>query len=152
MSDIGGFMKRGVLALVLLTLVGCTAVYRNHGYGPTDNELQDITVGVSTRDSVAEAIGRPSARGVIKDGGWYYVRSRWKHFGMKEPQEVDRQVVAISFDKAGVVSNVERFTLQDGRVIALSRRVTESNIKGVGFLRQLLGNIGNFTASDVLGN
>jgi hypothetical protein len=32
----------------------------------------------------------------------------------------------------------------------ISRRVTDSNIKGVGFLRQLLGNIGNFNAGQFL--
>jgi hypothetical protein len=42
------------------------------------------------------------------------------------------------------VSNVERFGLADGRVVPLSRRVTETNIQGSGLIRQLLGNLGNF--------
>jgi len=33
----------------------------------------------------------------------------------------------------------------------LSRRVTDSNIKGVSFLRQLLGSVGNLSASSLLG-
>ena len=46
----------------------------------------------------------------------------------------------------GKVENVERFGLENGQVVAISRRVTDSNIKGVGFLRQLLGNIGRLRA------
>ncbi len=152
MSELYRILKAGALGLLLFGLIGCTAVYRNHGYVPTDSELQDITVGVSTRDSVAESIGRPSTFGVIEGSGWYYVQSRWKHFGMREPQEIDRQLVAISFDKNGVVENIERFTLEDGRVVPISRRVTDSNIKGISFIRQLLGNIGNLTSGDLLGN
>jgi len=71
---------------------------------------------------------------------------------MNEPREIDRQLVAISFDTRGVVQNVERFTLEDGRVVAISRRVTDSNIKGISFIRQLLGNIGNIRAGDILGD
>ena len=72
--------------------------------------------------------------------------SKFRQYGPRENTEVDRTVVAISFDSDGVVENIERFGLEDGRVIAISRRVTDSNIKGVSFLRQLFGNIGNFAA------
>ena len=51
--------------------------------------------------------------------------------------------MAISFDGRGRVENIERFGLENGNVVVLSRRVTESNIKGVSFLRQLFRNIGN---------
>jgi outer membrane protein assembly factor BamE (lipoprotein component of BamABCDE complex) len=131
------------LCLCVLTLAGCAAVYRNHGYVPTDVDLQSVEVGKDTRETVAEKVGRPSAAGLLNDIGWYYVQSRWRHYGARAPEEQERQVVAITFTEAGVVSNVERFGLEDGRVITLSRRVTDSNIKGVSFIRQLLGNLGN---------
>jgi outer membrane protein assembly factor BamE (lipoprotein component of BamABCDE complex) len=109
-----------------------------------------VQVGVDTRESVAQKVGRPSASGLLNDVGWFYVESRWKHFGAREPQEIDRQVVAISFSESGTVSNVERFGLERGQIVPLSRRVTESNIKGVGFLRQLLGSFGRLQTSDVV--
>jgi outer membrane protein assembly factor BamE (lipoprotein component of BamABCDE complex) len=143
----GSVTRRGALVLALAALTfsaGCSAIYRNHGYVPTDEELAQVVVGKSTRQQVGETIGRPSAEGLLEGSGWYYVGSRWKHFGARAPQEVDRQVVAISFDTRGVVSNVERFGLERGQVVALSRRVTKSNIKGIGFIRQMLGNVGNF--------
>ena len=80
------------------------------------------------------------------------MESRFRAYGFRKRVEIDREVVAISFDTDGVVENIERFGLEDGQVIALSRRVTESNIKGVSFLRQLFGNIGNFAAEEVLNN
>jgi hypothetical protein len=48
------------------------------------------------------------------------------------------------------VSNVERFGLEDGQVVALSRRVTETNIKGVSFIRQLMGNFGRLTTDQLV--
>lgn len=141
-----------VLGMVLVMAAGCSAVYRNHGYVPVDAELALIEVGVDTRETVAATIGRPSAAGLLNDVGWYYVQSRWKHYGALPPQEEDRQIVAISFTEAGIVENVERFGLEQGRVVALSRRVTDSNIQGLSVLRQLFGSIGRLRADQLLKN
>jgi outer membrane protein assembly factor BamE (lipoprotein component of BamABCDE complex) len=128
----------------------CSNIDRSHGYVPTDSDLRQLTVGVDTRETVEEAIGRPSASGVLDAGGWYYVKSKFRAYGFREPREIDRQVVAISFDPRGRVSNIERFGLEQGRVVTISRRVTDSNVQGVGFLRQLFGSFGNFTADQFI--
>ncbi len=148
----GRMARRVALTLCLLAMVACAPVFRNHGYAPVDTDLDQITVGTDTRESVAALVGRPSAAGLLNDEGWYYVQSRYRHFGARAPQEIDRQVVAISFSADGIVQNVERFGLADGRVVPLSRRVTESNIRGVSFIRQLLGNVGRLRAQDVIDN
>ncbi len=142
---------RGIgLGLVLgVALAACSATYRNHGYAPTEQELAEISVGES-RDSVAEKIGQPTAAGVVNETGWYYVESRFESYAYRAPQEIERQVVAITFDRGGRVRNIERFGLQDGEVIALNRRVTDSNIEGVSFIRQLLGNLGRVDAGTLL--
>lgn len=141
---------QALMLVVALFVAGCQAVYRNHGYVPTERELAQVVVGKSTRDEVTAAIGRPSSTGVLEGSGWYYVGSRWRHFGPRAPQEIDRQVVAISFGQNGVVSNVERFGLEKGEVVVLSRRVTDSNIGGVGLIRQLLTNVGRVNAGQLL--
>lgn len=134
--------KTWLWAAAVLIVVGCSATFSNHGYAPTDKELENIVVGVDTRASVETTLGRPASTGVLKEGGWYYVSSRVRHFAYKQDEVMDRQLVAISFNKHGTVTNVERFTLKDGRVVALTRRVTKTGIKGVSFIRQMLGNIG----------
>ncbi|MFV2052677.1 outer membrane protein assembly factor BamE [Aliiroseovarius sp. YM-037] len=148
----GIWLKSMVVGLVLLSLGACAATYRNHGYVPTDADLENVIVGVDTQETVGETIGRPTASGLLQGADWYYVQSRWRHFAYRKPKELDREVLAIRFNQSGVVENIERFGLEDGRVIVLSRRVTDSNIRGVSFIRQLLGNLGNFTADQFLGD
>ena len=70
--------------------------------------------------------------------------------GLLRPEVIEREVLAISFDKNSKVTNIERFGLQDGQVVPLSRRVTSSSVENKGFLRQLLGNLGRFSAADFL--
>jgi outer membrane protein assembly factor BamE (lipoprotein component of BamABCDE complex) len=144
--------RLGSLALIAgLGLAACTPQYRNHGYMPTETELSQIAVGTDTRDTVVAAIGAPTVNGVLSDSGFYYIESRFRHLGPFAPQEIERQVLAISFNAAGVVTNIERFGLEDGRVITLSRRVTDDNVRDTTFIRQLLGNLGNFDPTALVG-
>lgn len=137
-------VRRVVIASCLVGLVACTAQYRNHGYVPPEEDLEKIKVGVDTRDSVAEAVGTPSAAGVLDEGGYYYVRTQVRHYGARKPQVVDRRLVAITFDSRGLVRNIEEFTLEDGNLVPLTRRITDNDIENAGFLRQIIGNIGNY--------
>ncbi len=141
--------KTSVALLLCATLTACTANYRNHGYVPLEEDLSQITVGVDTRDTVAELVGTPSSAGVLNDSGYYYVRSRVKHFAWQKPEVIDRQVVAVSFNSAGIVENIGRYTLQDGAVVPLARRITR-NGQDVSFIKKILANVGRFSASDLV--
>ena len=142
----------GPLALSLgLALGACSAIEQRHGYTPDDATLSLIEVGRDTRESVAEKAGDPTALGLIEGGDYYYVSSLRRTVAFQPTVEARREVVAISFDAAGRVANVERFGLERGRIVPLSRRVTDANIHGVGLLRQLFGSLGQIRAEDVVG-
>lgn len=145
------FVRTGVLAAGVTLAASCSATFRNHGYFPLEEDLENVIVGVDTRDTVASSIGRPGVAGVLADSGWYYVRSRYRNFAYRAPEEVDRQVLAITFDQGGVVENIERFGLERGQVVLLERRVTTENTKGIGFLRQAFGNLGRINPASLLG-
>lgn len=144
--------RAGLVGALALSLGACVSIYRDHGYVPLPEDLAALQVGVDTRDSVKEAIGTPGASGILDASGYYYVTSRVRHYGAREPETVSRELVAISFDTRGVVRNIERFGLEDGRVIPLERRVTESGTEDRTFLRQLLGNLGRIGPGAILDN
>ncbi|WP_227269410.1 outer membrane protein assembly factor BamE [Roseobacter weihaiensis] len=129
---------------LVLALSACSGTYRNHGYVPPQEDLEQIVVGIDTRSSVEETLGTAGSTSVLEDDALYFVRSRIRTFGMFQPEVVDRNVVAVSFDDDGIVANVETFGLERGQVIQLTRRVTDSSVANKTFLRQLLGNIGQF--------
>ena len=141
--------KFGVAVTLCASLAACTAYFRNHGYVPLEEDLSQITVGVDTRDSVADLVGTPSSAGVLNDSGYYYVRSRVKHFAWQKPEVIERQVVAISFTNKGIVENIGRYTLQDGTVVPLARRITR-NGQDVSFIKKILANVGRFSAADIV--
>jgi outer membrane protein assembly factor BamE (lipoprotein component of BamABCDE complex) len=146
----GWGVRHGLTALALGAMMACTPIYANHGYIPDDKDLAGIQIGQDTRDTVAGFLGRPSTEGVLNDAEWFYVQSRWKTVGAHAPQEIDRQVVAISFDPAGKVSNIERFGLAQGQVVAISRRITTEPVRGRSALAQIFGNIGRVDPAKLL--
>jgi len=141
-------VSRGVVACALIVLAAaCARLDDRHGYVPEPSTLSGVVVGLDTKETIGSTLGQPGTRGIVDDLGWYYVRSDYERFLWRAPVEVDRQVVAITFNGAGVVQNIERFGLEEGQVVALSRRVTDANTQGISLLRQLFGNLGTFDAS-----
>lgn len=134
--------KRVAVAALLAAVAACSPIYTNHGYIPPDDQLESLAVGVDGREEVLEVAGAPVTTNDDYGETWYYVSSRFRHEGYKEPEEIERSVVAISFDRGGSVSNVERFALQDGRAVAISRRVTETNVGRLRFVDQILRGLG----------
>jgi hypothetical protein len=63
---------------------------------------------------------------------------------------ISRTIVAISFDNNNRVANVERFGIEDGRIISFSRRVTSSGVGGTTFFSQLISSLGNFAPEEFL--
>ncbi len=137
-----------VLAFGLMS--ACAATFNNHGYIPPEEDLTAIQPGIDTRDSVALSVGRPSAAGVIRDEAWFYTAYRVRNYAYRAPQIIERDIVAISFADDGVVQNIERFALEDGQVVQLSRRVTESSVREISFLRQILANFGRINIGEAL--
>ena len=141
--------KTTVVGLCLFAVISCTPVYRNHGYTPSETQLAYLVVGVDTRATVEETLGPPTISDA-ETGRLYYISSRWRHYGMNPPKPISRNIVAVALDSSEVVANISRYGLADGEIVALTRRVTDGGTEEITFLRQLLGNIGRFDASDIL--
>jgi outer membrane protein assembly factor BamE (lipoprotein component of BamABCDE complex) len=150
MVKVGRAFRMGLVGPALaLGLAACAATFDNHGYVPPPEDLAAVDVGDS-RESVAEAVGTPGTAGVMRDEAWFYTAYRMRNFAYRAPEVVERDIIAISFDGRGRVSNIEEFGLEDGRIVQLSRRVTTSSVREVSFLRQILSNFGRINVADAL--
>lgn len=140
-----------VLAAMLgVAMAGCSPTIKQHGYAPDQELLASIAPGEDTRGSVRRKIGRPSSTGVFTDVGWYYVATTVEHNMYHAPKVIDRRVVAIEFDASEVVTGVNLYGLEDGRVIDLQSRTTPTHGRKLTILQQLLGNLGSLTGEQLL--
>ncbi len=155
MSRITGRTATALRAAGLLVATGmaaCTPIERFHGFVPTETDLAAVQVGEATRETVLATFGPPTTEGTLENDAFYYVSSQFRTMGPFAPEEIDRQVLEIDFAPNGVVRNITRYTLEDGQVVVLDRRVTEDGINDVTFLGQLLGSFGRIDAGALLGD
>lgn len=145
-----GLRSLWLATMMALVLAACSPMMRYHGYAPSDADLAAIVVGQDTRETVAQKIGQPGMGGVMEGSGWFYVQSDWRQREWRAAEEVDRQVVAITFDARGRVANIERFGTERGEVITLSRRITDAGPTPSVF-SQVFRVLGQFSAASFAG-
>ena len=142
-------LKTLLIMLSLLLIGACSPTFKNHGYVPSRAELNQLKVGKSSKENVKNLFGSPSSIGLVQDDRWFYLYTRIKNFMYRSPEIVERQLVVVTFTSNGLLENIERFELQDQEVVVLSRRITESGIKGMSLIQQLLNSAGNYDPAQV---
>jgi len=140
-----------VAVALLLALGACAPTTQVHGFVPSQADVARITPGIDDVATVEAVLGRPSASGLLRDGAWYYVQSTIQNFTYHPPRPIDRTVLAVHFDERGIVTGIDRFGIEHGRVVNLTTRVTETGGRQMGVLEQLFGNLLNIDAAQVAG-
>lgn len=139
-------LRRAALATFIAAACGLTAAcnptLRTHGYRYTEGEIPEFTPGEDTQSSVLATLGNPSTRGMFDDDTWYYISATREYLAYLRPDTRERRVIAIRFDEEGVVSAVDEYGLEEGRVVAFVDRETPTRGRELTLLEQLLGNVG----------
>jgi outer membrane protein assembly factor BamE (lipoprotein component of BamABCDE complex) len=141
----------GAIAIAL-ALGACSPIVRNHGYVPTETTLSTLAVGADSREEVVAKLGRPTTTGLAGDQSLYYVQSRFRQFAFLPPEEVRREVLALSFTPDGRLGNIERFGLEQGRVVQLNPARTAEVFADRTFINQILGNVGRINPETLFGD
>lgn len=136
-------IKTSALAVATGVLVACGPIVETRGNLVDDQRLNQITVGQTTRDDAAYILGSPSVTAPFQDDeAWFYVGQVAETRAFFQPQIVERQVVALTFDDQGFVSAIERLDLEDGQQVDLVGRETPTRGREMSIMEQLLGNLG----------
>ena len=132
-------------ALCLTALLGCSPMHNSHGFIPDDDTVGKVRPGVHDRDSVTSLLGFPTSTANFNGETWLYMKRESEQIAFFSEKILDRDVLAVRFDEAGVVIAVERYTLADGRTLIPVERTTPTRGRELSVLEQLFGNIGRFS-------
>jgi outer membrane protein assembly factor BamE (lipoprotein component of BamABCDE complex) len=138
-----GFLRLSAAALALGAATACAPVQTYSGFLPERNdvEIADPQVGVDTRSTVQQRFGSPSTTAVFDQTAWYYVSSVQERIAFYTPRTTERRVMIVRFD-GDMVSAVEKFGIERGRVINYNGETTPTRGRELGIIEQLLGNVG----------
>jgi len=143
----GRAARLAILGAGLTLLVACQAKVSVHGNMPEMEELAAITPGQDDRDTVLNQLGTPSTASAFQDNKWYYIGSKIEQEAYFLPEEIDRQILIVTFDDYGVVEKTEFLGMNDAIEVEPEARVTPT--EGVEFTvwQQLFGNFGRLPGS-----
>jgi outer membrane protein assembly factor BamE (lipoprotein component of BamABCDE complex) len=140
-----------LLLLVVFTLGACERLAPPpvpRGNKVDTERLAQITKGVQTRSDVAALLGPPTARGTFDEENWYYISGITQVMPGRYLELRDRVVVAISFDRRGVVQDIRELKPSDGQDISMVSRETPVPGTERNLMQALFGNIGRPGLSD----
>lgn len=128
----------------LLAVSACEPKVENRGYVRNAVWKDQIAIGQTTKDQVLSIFGSPSSQSTFGDETWYYINERKEATAFLKPKVVEQNVVRLTFDANGVVSKMETFDNSSSKQFDVARRVTPTEGHQLGFVEQIIGNIGRF--------
>ena len=133
------------LSAVFLFLSACSSdVFLVHtGNMPSDDKIAEVKVG-QTQDDVRQILGSPSSVAVLDENEWLYMSSTLKKVAFLTPKIIDRDILAIRFDKNGKVTSISRLDEQDGEQLTPDKEATESGGHNPGFFKKYFGGVGTY--------
>ncbi len=129
----------------MMALGSCSPIHNSHGFIPDDEIVAKLRPGVHDRDSVTSLFGSPSSVADFNGETWLYVKRESAHIAFFEEEVLDQAVLAVRFDKNGLVTSVERFAMADAKTLVTVERKTPTRGREITVIEQLFGNIGRFS-------
>lgn len=141
---------RPALALSLtlaagIALSACTIESYPRGFYIDEEYAEGITPGFDSQGSVQLLLGRPTITNTFDQSSWYYISEVARRRSFSKAKAVERNILAVHFDAQGMVTEIQRYTLADGRDVDFRKDTTPTRGKKLGLFEQLFGNIGRFS-------
>ncbi|MGO8919341.1 MAG: outer membrane protein assembly factor BamE [Stellaceae bacterium] len=134
-------------AILALGLAGCSVPIDPRGNLPSPELLSQIKPGVTDKATVTRMLGSPSSVAAFDADTWYYISQKTKAVAFFKPELIDQEVVAIDFDKDGMVRDIRHRGMDDRVAVAPNPNATPAPGREFTFWEQLVGNFGRFSGT-----
>ena len=139
------------IAFLGFAVSACSPTVATRGNMADPDRIAEIKAGQSRREDVADILGTPTSVGTFDQNVWYYIGQKTEKTAFFEPEVTERRVVIARFDDAGVLREIRTLDKSNGQDIDLVERTTPTAGREMGFLEQMMGNVGRFSAKDAKG-
>ena len=131
-------------AAVLTSCIGYDGDF-DRGYQVDARTLDQLKIGATTKPQALAALGTPSTTSTVGGDAWYYIGQKMKRSLAFLPVTMtDQHVLAIYFDKAGRVSRIANYGMQDGKIFDFVSRTTPTGGEEPSYLKNILSNLLRF--------
>ena len=140
------FFRFAASALVVLGIVACSPNVEQRGHPPLAEMEAELTPEVKTKEDVLRALGSPSTTSDFGPLTWYYISAERESQAFFAPETTRQEVLRIQFAEDGTIAKKEHVDMNDAQEVQISDRVTPTEGHQLGFVEQLMGNIGRYSS------
>ncbi|WP_162918281.1 outer membrane protein assembly factor BamE [Taklimakanibacter deserti] len=126
-----------------LAVAACSTNIAHRGYLAKPGAFSQVREGMA-KSEVEGILGSPSTTASVNFQGdsYYYISSTTEQRAFLNPEEIERQVIAVRFNQNDQVASLGQYGLEDGKIIDINSRTTPTKGRELTMLQQLFGNIG----------
>lgn len=125
----------------MLALSACSPDVAQRGVMPDIDKVASIRPSETTKQEVERALGSPSSINMFGEETWLYVGETTERIAFLERKVQERSVLIVTFDKNGIVTDIQAHGLDASRDIKPIERTTPTVGKDLTVIEQLLGNL-----------
>jgi outer membrane protein assembly factor BamE (lipoprotein component of BamABCDE complex) len=123
-------------------LSGCVGETFTRGFVPSENALQQISVG-APREQVVLALGTPSTTADFNGEVFYYISQQTSRpVAFMNTHVTDQKVLAVYFNQDKEVTQIANYGLKDGKIFDFVSRTTPTSGRDFSFVSQLFAGVG----------
>ena len=138
-------LSRLFVLCLIAGVAACSPRAHTRGNLPDPDMVAQLKEGDITRDEVEEFLGSPSSVTPFGDEVWFYISEQTETLAWLEPEIVNRQVLALHFNKAGTLVKIETKGMDSANELEPVARKTPTHGNKLTFLEQLVGNFRRFS-------
>ena len=140
---------KAIFLVSSLVTAGCSKVTEFNGFDPGLDVLTKLEKGKSKKSKVKDLLGEPPIIQGVGGGTWIYFSQEMEKLAFYEPKVVSRSIILLKFTGDSRLSEIERYTIENSRIIDISTKKVVSGGRKLTILQQIFGNIGNFSSQNL---
>lgn len=134
--------------LLCLGFAACSPMVAQRGHPPLAEMQAALTPDVKTREDVQRVLGSPSTTSDFGELTWYYISAERESYAFTAPETTRQEVLRFVFNEDGTIKETTTAGLKDGQDVEISSRITPTEGHELGFVEQVMSNVGRFNGSD----
>lgn len=127
---------------------GCTPMRESHGWVSDSASQGDVQPGVDTKSTVMARMGSPSTTSTLAGNDWYYITALQQSYAYFNPKTTARTITVVRFNPDDVVASVDKYGVEQGKIINYATQTTPTRGRELGVLEQIFGTVGTRLPTD----
>ena len=140
------FKNHVKLLLLFIILSACQIQdpLKTHGIIYLENRSKQLITDKTNKNDVIRIIGAPQIKNEINNSDWIYIErvlSKGKYHTLGKHKLEENNVLVLSFDKFGILTEKKLFKKEDIKKLKFSKKNTENDLSKKSFVQSFLESV-----------